>query len=133
MTKEELRAYYYTKKEAQQIEQALEQLELEMENPRTTRLDAMPRACPDGTGPTERLALRHLELTELYQSKLAEMRATQLRIEQAIEQLEATERMLMRSRYIDGMTWEEVCVAMNYSWRQVHRIHAAALSHIASV
>lgn len=130
MNKEELRAYRYLRREVQQIEQELEQLELEMQSPRTTRMDAMPRACPDGSGPTERLALRHIELTNLYQAKLATLRAEQLRIETAIESLEPTMRMLMRYRYIDGLTWESVCVAMCYGWRQIHRIHGKALEEL---
>ena len=47
--------------------------------------------------------------------------------EKAIEALEPTARMLLRFRYIDGLPWEEVCVRMNYSWRQTHRMHSKAL------
>lgn len=37
-------------------------------------------------------------------------------------------RQLLRYRYIDGMTWERVAVTMNYSWKQVCRMHGNALN-----
>ena len=50
-----------------------------------------------------------------------------LEIEKAIETLPSTERTIIRLYYIAGMKWEEVCVAIGYSWKQVHRIHGRAL------
>lgn len=132
MTKEELRAYRQKKLEADQIEQMIARLESEMYSPTSVKLDTMPRAASTrGSGPTERLALRHIELVDRYRDKLEELRADQLRIEKAIEILEPTERMLIRYRYIEGLTWEVVAVRMNYSWRQMHRIHGKALKHLA--
>ena len=130
MTKEELRGYRNLKREADQLEQYIARIKAEIYAPRTTHLDAIPGASPNGTGPTERLALKHVELLERYREKLVELRTAQLRIEKAIEPLSPDERMLMRYRYIDGLTWEEVAVKMGYSWRQVHRIHAKALEHV---
>ena len=47
-----------------------------------------------------------------------------------IEQLpNETERLLMRYRYIHGLKWEEIAVKMEYSWKQIHRIHAKALDN----
>lgn len=37
------------------------------------------------------------------------------------------EQTLLRLRYIIGLSWEEVAVAIGYSWRQTHRIHGDAL------
>jgi hypothetical protein len=37
---------------------------------------------------------------------------------------------LIRLYYIDGLTWEKVCVDINYSWRQTHRLHSEALKKI---
>ena len=48
-----------------------------------------------------------------------------------LENLEPTERKLARFRYIDGLTWEEVCDVMAYSWRQTHRIHGRMLDKLA--
>lgn len=44
-----------------------------------------------------------------------------------------TLRTLLRYRYIHGMTWERVAVAMNYSWRQTIRLHGTALTAVKDV
>jgi len=42
-------------------------------------------------------------------------------------------RTLLELRYIKGESWERIAVAMNYSWRQTHRIHGRALVEVAEV
>ena len=79
----------------------------------------------------ELMVARHVELQERYEAKLAEMTREMLLIEEAIDALEPTARMLLRYRYLDGLKWEEVCVRMNYSWMQTHRIHANALNQLS--
>jgi DNA-directed RNA polymerase specialized sigma24 family protein len=134
MTKEELRAYQTIKREAAQIERELERLEAEMYGPRGSQLDDMPKAPHHKPGgPVESLAIRHADLVTKYREFLAALKAQQLRIEEAINGLEPRQRMLMRYRYIDGLEWEEVCVAMKYSWTQTHRIHAEALKRLEEV
>lgn len=39
-------------------------------------------------------------------------------------------RSLLKLRYIDGLTFEEISVRMHYSWRQVVRMHGTALDQI---
>ena len=39
-------------------------------------------------------------------------------------------RELLRLRYIDGLSFEQIAVRMSYSWRQVIRLHGAALSKV---
>jgi DNA-directed RNA polymerase specialized sigma24 family protein len=85
---------------------------------------------PDGN-PQENLIAHYIELQKRYLEKIDELAAEQLAIEQAIETLDGTLRSLMRFRYIDGLVWEEVCVKMNYSWRQIHNLHGRALRELA--
>ena len=52
-------------------------------------------------------------------------------IEDAIASVEDERlRLLLRYRYIEGWTWEHIAVELNYSWRQVVRIHGQALSEV---
>lgn len=45
-----------------------------------------------------------------------------------IEQLEnEDEKDVLMYRYIKLMKWEDIAVKMEYSWRQIHRIHGWAL------
>lgn len=43
---------------------------------------------------------------------------------------DAQEAKVLRLRYIDMMKWEEICVQMNYSWKQIHRVHKRALENL---
>ncbi|MCC8046434.1 MAG: DUF1492 domain-containing protein [Clostridiales bacterium] len=39
------------------------------------------------------------------------------------------ERLLLKYRYFEGCTWEEVCARLHVSNRTVHRIHSSALQN----
>lgn len=133
MTKDELKLQLYSyrdlKAERQQIAQELEKVEAFMEGPKGTNWDGMPHS-PGKSDPILSVVSQHIHLEERYKAKLAELAAAQTAIEEMIDGLEPRERKLMRHRYIEGLSWEEVCVAMCYSWRQTHNIHSAALDKI---
>ena len=40
---------------------------------------------------------------------------------------------LLYERYINGRTWEEIAVILNYSWRQTVRLHGVALVAVKDV
>ena len=48
-------------------------------------------------------------------------------IEDSISSLEPAERVLMRLRYIEGLTWEQVAVEMHYSYKWVCVLHGRIL------
>lgn len=127
MTKEQLKAYRSIKLERDRLADMIEELEATIYGPKAQRLDGMPRGGSRPGSVTEESAIKHAELLGRYQQKVAELSAALAEIENAIEVLEPRERTLIRLHYAQGLTWEEVCVAMTYSWRQVHRIHAKAL------
>ncbi len=39
-------------------------------------------------------------------------------------------QLVLELRYLSYMNWEEIAERMNYSYRQIHRIHGQALSNI---
>lgn len=130
MTKERLRKYRDLRLELNQIEQKVETMESTLFSPKIQRITGMPSA-PSGDGNAkESLMAEHIELLEYYKVKKAELKAEQLAIEKAIESLEYRDRTVLRLYYIDGLTWEQVCVLVSYSWRQVHNIHSAALTKL---
>ena len=129
MIKEQLKNYVILKAEREQLRRQLDELEATLYYPKIQRLSDMPSA-PAKENTLELMVARHLELQNKYEAKLAEMTAEMLRIEEIIEKLDPTARMLFRYRYLDGLKWEEVCVRMNYSWMQIHRIHANALNQL---
>lgn len=129
MTKERLRAYGAIKRESEQLRQKIEAVEAALYGPKIQKLTGMP-SNPSPGNAMEDLAAKHLELLELYGGKMMELAAEQLAIEEAINALDSTSRMLLRYRYIDGLKWEEVCVKMGYSWTQTHYIHGEALKKL---
>lgn len=40
------------------------------------------------------------------------------------------QRLVLRCRYIEFLTWEKTAEIMNYSIKQIHRIHSAALQNV---
>ena len=131
MTKEQLRNYLSIKAERAQIQALLDEMEAALCSPATPQLTGLPGAVAFvGGSAQERKADATMELRALYAAKIAELAAEQLRIKQAIESLEQTAYRALRHRYIEGLTWEQICVEMDYSWRQIHRIHAGALEQL---
>lgn len=133
MTKDELKKHLHSyrdlKAEYDQIAQELEKVEAIMAAPRTANLDGMPRS-PGAGDPVLGVVSQHIALQERYRFQLVKLAASQALIEDIIESLEPGERKLMRCRYIDGLTWGEVCVAIGYSWRQTHYIHGRILDKL---
>ena len=128
--KHKLHSYRDLLAEYNQLKDELAKVEAFMEAPRTSNLDGMPRS-PGGGDPILGVVSHHIALQERYKAQLHRLAAAQAEIENLIEGLEPGERRLMRCRYIDGMTWEEVCVRIGYSWRQTHNIHAKILDKLA--
>lgn len=126
MTKARLRAYRDIKLEKDRLEAMVAALEY---GPGGLRMDGMPRSGKIGD-PTGSQAIDHTQVIDLYKQKAAELNKALVEVETAIECLEPRERNLIRLYYCEGLTWEEVCVSMAYSWRQVHRIHAKALEKL---
>ena len=130
MTKTRLRNYRNNRKEQAQLKARLEELEAALYYPKIPHLTDMPGGGKPEGNYQEDLAIHHIELQALYNAKLADLRAEQLEIEKTIEGLPQIERMLLGFRYLDGLTWEEVCVKMGYSWTQTHEYHGRALRRL---
>ena len=120
MTKERLRGYRDLLREVQALARQLDAVE------------AALRRQSKGAEP-EDLVAQCRELRGRYEEKLGALTRELLDIERAVDALPPTERLLLRLRYLQGMSWEAVCVEMSYSWRQVHRLHAKALADLWDV
>lgn len=131
MTKEELKSrlkrYLEIKAEAEQIQELRDALL----DPKGANLDAMPRSSGPGN-PVEAARKQREKLQQDYDRKLEELAAEQAYIEAMIEGLGPIERKLMRHRYLEGLTWEKVCVAINYGWTQTHNMHGRILDKLVA-
>lgn len=79
---------------------------------------------------TSHLAIRWSQLRIRLLYKKDEISRELEYIEDIIKDLESIERILMRERYINGKEWEKICVIINYSWRQTHRLHSKILDEL---
>ena len=133
MTKAELQEYGQIQTDCISLKYKLDEMRSRMIFPKIPVLTGMPH----GTTMEDRMAksiAEYLEASQQYADKLDELTERLNYIEACINQLPTTrERTLLRNRYINGMKWEEICVAMNYSWQHLHRIHALALLHIRDI
>lgn len=83
------------------------------------------KALTQAVGKREQLFRGYCALDEQIVSKLSA-------IEKAIASLPQREQVLLRLRYIDGLSGETVCRKMGYSRRQISRIHEQALRLLAA-
>lgn len=73
------------------------------------------------------------DLEEIYFNDLNKLLKEQKEIEDMIKYLEPVEKLLIRSRYFDGETWESICNIIGYSWAQTHRIHSRILVKLGNI
>lgn len=126
IAKAKLKQYIPLSREVSQLAVKLEELESTMYCPKVPSSEGTPRSSGAGD-PTGKIVEQKTAILDKYNQKKESLTAMLLEIEESMEALTPTERMLVRYKYMDGMTWEEVCVTMRYSWTHIHRIHSAAL------
>ena len=90
--------------------------------------DGMPKA----SGGSDLSA--YMSQVDDLERKLVKARYKQIRklkeIRDRIEWLEDdSEKDVLVYRYLRGMKWEDICVKMGYSWKQVHRFHSNGLKN----
>ncbi len=75
---------------------------------------------------------RLTELEDCIQERVDELIAIQREIVRLTGRVrDSNRRTLLLLRYVRFKTWEQIAVGMQYSWSQVHRIHADALRDVA--
>lgn len=129
MTKEELKRYSSIKKELDSIAQRLDLLE-KNKGYHGMAYGDMPHTRGEPLAEAQRYVEKKDALERMYRKKQCELLDEQAKIENAIDSLPPDLRRLMRYRYIDCMTCEQVCVEMPCSWMTFHRWHSAALDRL---
>lgn len=74
---------------------------------------------------------RIVSLENEIREQIEKMIVIRHQVEDAINSLQSeTLKNLMTYKYINGYTWEQIAVKMNYTWRHVFRLHGEALKHV---
>lgn len=90
-----------------------------------------PRGGGSIYGKTEEILAKIVDLEKEIDADIDRLVAIRDGIKTIIEAVEDDrERLLLQYRYLDGWTFEKIAVEMNYSWRQIHRLHSRALSNL---
>ena len=130
MTKDDLKEYTSIKKELKQIQFKLKELEERKTSIKSMIISDMNVQTSHNNNSIEDLLIKIEEWIEEYNKKEIKLYNKQLEIENCINSLEPTERIIARSRYIEGKTFEQIAVDLNYSWRHTIRIHGKILQKI---
>ena len=130
MTKDDLKEYTSIKKELKQIQFKLKELEERKTSIKSMIVSDMNVQTSHNNNSIEDLLIKIEECIEEYNKKEIKLYNKQLEIENCINSLEPTERIIARSRYIEGKTFEQIAVDLNYSWRHTIRIHGKILQKI---
>lgn len=108
--------------------------ELSRWNARATKITAGFSSEPKASGSGDKLQKCVEKICEIQSEITQEMVSLKERkkeIEEAIKMLkEKSEEDILWYRYIKGMTFEEIAVQMNYSWRQVYRKHRISVEKL---
>lgn len=101
---------------------------------RAQKVTASWSAVPGGGKGSDKVqtgAIKVVELRDSLMGKIEELAAVRAEIERAIGTVQDdTQRRLLRRKYINGLTLEQIAVEMHYSYVHTCRIHGYALSNI---
>lgn len=133
MTKQDLIEYKTRRLDVHRLADELKELEVVAYNVRALRYDSN---CGGGGDSDDRLATLIDRLDEK-RRHLAAAYMTLLEADSTLEQeladLPPIERAVITGRYVRGLRWDTLARELNYSTRQVQRIHGNALLHLAQV
>ena len=131
MGKEELMQYKTIKVEIKQLKERIEYLEEKKTSIKSQVITDMPTGNGEGTDILS-LIVDIEECKEDLVKKEKQLIATMTKIEHTIDNVEnSLDRCILRARYIECKAWEQICVELSYSWRQIHRLHSNILKKIA--
>ena len=127
--KEWLNGYRRFERKIKSLNEQREQIRCEKMQAKSQVITDMPRSGRQSDTSDYIARLEEIEKDIADATRMMYLR--RLKIEKAIILIEdGIQADILRSRYINGMEWEDICVAIGYSWRQTHRYHSEALSNI---
>jgi len=127
MTKERLRQYIDLKREIQSQKERLETMRTQLMYPGQSIGDGMPRSNFAADRTAGKIA-SVIDLENALRESIKKAQRETVAIEKAIQSLDSSiDRELMRRKYLDGFTWEEVAEALCKSRQWVTVLHGRIL------
>ncbi|WP_413523331.1 hypothetical protein [Lactococcus raffinolactis] len=92
--------------------------------------DRITSSTKNQEAPFVRCVMRIASLEEKINREIDRLVDLKLAVSDAIDLLDdINERILLRARYLNNKSWEEIASQLKYSLRSTHRIHINALQH----
>lgn len=132
ITKEELKRYGELKSELEDLKERIVRAESEIQSAKIQVITGMPHG---GSGEMDSIGAAVARIEELknkYFAMILEITDRQLHIEKEIESLDSIERVVVRLKYFDLLTWDEICKKLGKTWRQIRLIHEKSLEKLSS-
>lgn len=130
MTKKDLEQFLTIKQEIKQLNQQ----KMLLEEQKTSIKSQIITDLPKGGGTIKLLEDIMIEIEDIIveiAKKSVKLANEMLKIENSIENLEPTERILIRYKYLSGMSYSRIENKMSYSTRHLKRMHAEILEKIS--
>ena len=126
MTKQQLQKYGWLQRNIQNLEGKVLELKAAAEKI-TTSISDEPKGRSLERDKIAGIIAKLVDFEQTLKVQLQESYITLEEVEDAIAKLPEREKYLIRARYIDCRTWDEICLDMNYSLQWVHKMHTKAL------
>ena len=124
--KDRLNQYRWIVKTIEEMENRLLEIDAKLEKVTTRLKHDVVQASMQADKWGDLISLK-CEIQDKINDRLRDSYTEMRYIENMISVLPERERLMMVYKYIDGKTWEEVAVAMNYTRRHMHKIHSECL------
>ena len=78
-----------------------------------------------------KIVAKIVELENVIKEDIEKLLSLKLEIRTVINEVnDNEEKLLLKHRYLNFMSWDDICFEMNVSMRTAHRIHISALSKV---
>lgn len=126
MTKDRLLKYRDQRLEMMGLKEELEELEVQAYFAKAVNYNGDGGGSGDGDRMGRVVALLDAKRRRVLKAMERLLKESEA-VEAAMQPLSSTEREVVRRRYSQGATWIDIAAQLNYSTRQVQRIHGRAL------
>ena len=76
--------------------------------------------------------VKYVDMADIINEKIDTLIDLKMKVSSEIDRLDKAEhRLLLRQRYINQKSFEQIAVQMGYEIRQIHRIHGNALQNMS--
>ena len=133
MTKDELK---YKLRSAWVLQQQIDAYKIEIQNLRdnANRITPAYSPAPGGGGNGQRIENTVARIVDIENNIKQDIEIQLLAIDEIHSLMALVDdsllKLLLHKRYVLYEKWEEIAVDLNYSWKQIHRLHNKALNII---